>query len=324
MLSKFGEFLRNTRELNHLSIEEISNITKIDKKFIEEMESGNFEFQPMVYIKAFLKSYAKAVNLDPDDVLKKFEMAKNNKDADSFTKTSNSVSNTNDNSVTIVQKVSSNNTSDEKPILTFSDDTYQQSNQSMPEYSTNDINHDGYSKIGYQKTSKIYIISAFILLVVLVIAAYIYKNNGSLWGNEEIVVNNNPTLYEEKQQPDTAKVSIGDNSQIPNDSLSLTISYSKISWTRIIPDENKKATFEKIGQEGQSFTIKAKNKFFVWVGNASAINLQFNGNNVEFDNKRIASIRLEIDSTGKATEIIPPKKVESTTITGINENNETR
>jgi len=194
----------------------------------------------------------------------------------------------------------------------------------MPEYSTNDINHDGYSKIGYQKTSKIYIISAFILLVVLVIAAYIYKNNGSLWGNEEIVVNNNPTLYEEKQQPDTAKVFIGDNSQIPNDSLSLTISYSKISWTRIIPDENKKATFEKIGQEGQSFTIKAKNKFFVWVGNASAINLQFNGNNVEFDNKRIASIRLEIDSTGKATEIIPPKKVESTTITGINENNETR
>ena len=45
-------------------------------KFLEAMENGDFSFLPELYVKAFTKQYAKAVNLDEDVIIKKYEASK--------------------------------------------------------------------------------------------------------------------------------------------------------------------------------------------------------------------------------------------------------
>ena len=50
-------------------------ITRIDIKFLEALDNGNFGFLPDLYVKAFIKQYAKAVDLDEQETVKKYEDA---------------------------------------------------------------------------------------------------------------------------------------------------------------------------------------------------------------------------------------------------------
>ncbi|MCK7516561.1 MAG: helix-turn-helix domain-containing protein [Ignavibacteriales bacterium] len=49
--------------------------TRIDFKFLEAIDNGNFSFLPDLYVKAFIKQYAKAVDLDEQETIKKYEDA---------------------------------------------------------------------------------------------------------------------------------------------------------------------------------------------------------------------------------------------------------
>ncbi len=295
MLIQFGQYLKSVREMNNLSIEDISNITKIDKKFIIEMENGNFEFQTPVFIKAFIKSYAKAVNLDPDDVLKKYELALNNKDTDVFIKTE--------------MPASTDTTTQEKPKITFGEDTPTTNYNDV----TNQINHDGYSKIGYQKTPYIYIGAAVVLIVVIVLLIYYFRTDTNPFENKDIVVNNQPKYEQEVVAPNNNTNTTQNIDQAKSDSLVLKITYTKDCWTRIVPDDKKSATIDFVGKPGDTKIVKAKEGFMVWLGNSSATSMSLNDKIIDYDNKRIASIRLNIDSLGNAFEMIPPKKTEQAT-----------
>ncbi len=80
ILKKFAAELKKTREKNKLTIDQIFTKTRIDKKFLNAIEEGNFSILPEVYIRAFIKEYSKTIGLDPDEVLKKFELAQRNED----------------------------------------------------------------------------------------------------------------------------------------------------------------------------------------------------------------------------------------------------
>ena len=73
MFEQLAEELKQARINNHLSIQQLSNVTRIDIKFIEAMENGDFTYLPELYVKAFTKQYAQAVNLDENIIIKKFE-----------------------------------------------------------------------------------------------------------------------------------------------------------------------------------------------------------------------------------------------------------
>jgi cytoskeletal protein RodZ len=75
MLDKFAEYLREARLKNGATIQQIGAKTRIDIKFLEAIDSGNFGFLPDLYVKAFLKQYAKAIGLDENDTIKKYEEA---------------------------------------------------------------------------------------------------------------------------------------------------------------------------------------------------------------------------------------------------------
>lgn len=58
--------LKAAREKLNLSLEDISIATKINVKFLQAIEEGNLHFLNEVYVRAFVRAYAKEVGLDPE------------------------------------------------------------------------------------------------------------------------------------------------------------------------------------------------------------------------------------------------------------------
>lgn len=79
MLKKFAEDLKKQRESLGISLMDIAGETKLHHSIFEKMEKGDFDFQPPTYIKAFLRQYAKILRLNPDDVLKNYDLARQGK-----------------------------------------------------------------------------------------------------------------------------------------------------------------------------------------------------------------------------------------------------
>jgi cytoskeletal protein RodZ len=76
MLDRFADQLRKARLKKGVSLQQMTAITRIDFKFLEAIDNGNFGFLPELYVKAFIKQYARAVDLDEQETIKKFEDAK--------------------------------------------------------------------------------------------------------------------------------------------------------------------------------------------------------------------------------------------------------
>jgi cytoskeletal protein RodZ len=68
---ELGQLLRKARLEKGISLEDLQEVTKIRKRYLEAIEEGNFKVLPgTFYIRAFIKSYAEAVGLDPNEVLR--------------------------------------------------------------------------------------------------------------------------------------------------------------------------------------------------------------------------------------------------------------
>lgn len=68
-LSELGNRLRMAREEKGISLEELQTLTKIQKKYLVGIEEGNYEKMPgRFYARAFIKQYAEAVGLQPDEL----------------------------------------------------------------------------------------------------------------------------------------------------------------------------------------------------------------------------------------------------------------
>ncbi|MCP4397295.1 MAG: helix-turn-helix domain-containing protein [bacterium] len=71
---KFGESLRKERELRGITLEEISQHTKVHTRFLEAIENDDLSLLPAkAFAKGFLRSYARMVDLDEEFVLSNFE-----------------------------------------------------------------------------------------------------------------------------------------------------------------------------------------------------------------------------------------------------------
>lgn len=70
----FGEYLARERRLRNISLEEISQRTRISMKMLRALEEGRWEDLPAeVYVKGFLRSYARYVGLDENEVILRYE-----------------------------------------------------------------------------------------------------------------------------------------------------------------------------------------------------------------------------------------------------------
>jgi len=80
----FGEFLKSKRLEKKMSLEDVFLQTKIRPNILEEIENENIEFFPdKLFLKSFLKSYANAVETDPNEVLDMYEQLMKESENDS-------------------------------------------------------------------------------------------------------------------------------------------------------------------------------------------------------------------------------------------------
>jgi transcriptional regulator with XRE-family HTH domain len=68
-----GEQLKNQRKARGISLVEVSEHTKIGKKYLEALEEGSYDTMPCeTYIRGFLRAYAKYLELDDESLIKQY------------------------------------------------------------------------------------------------------------------------------------------------------------------------------------------------------------------------------------------------------------
>lgn len=66
----FGSWLRSQRELRQVELETITQSSKINIRYLEALERDRFDLLPAtIFVRGFLREYARIVGLDPDEVL---------------------------------------------------------------------------------------------------------------------------------------------------------------------------------------------------------------------------------------------------------------
>ena len=75
-LAAFGRHLVQERELRGLTREDVVRATRLPASAVEAIESGDAERSPhRAYVVVYLRGYAAAVGLDPDEVVLRYEEA---------------------------------------------------------------------------------------------------------------------------------------------------------------------------------------------------------------------------------------------------------
>ena len=78
MRKNFGQMMRSAREVTCLSTEQVSEITRISKTFIDSLETGDLHLLPgFVFGRGFIRNLCKAYGVAQDDYLEAFELAAN-------------------------------------------------------------------------------------------------------------------------------------------------------------------------------------------------------------------------------------------------------
>ena len=72
-MQSFGGRLRHERERRHIDLKSIAESTKISIPLLEGLERGDVSRWPSgIFRKSFIRSYAEAIGLDPEPVVREF------------------------------------------------------------------------------------------------------------------------------------------------------------------------------------------------------------------------------------------------------------
>ncbi len=69
-----GTFLKKEREKKKISLDDVSEETKIGKKYLKAIEKGEFDIFPAeTYTIGFIKNYARAIGVDPEEAVRLYK-----------------------------------------------------------------------------------------------------------------------------------------------------------------------------------------------------------------------------------------------------------
>src|ERR1700730_12695700 len=72
-LALFGEELRREREIRGISLKEISDATKISKRFLEAIEHTDHKTLPApVFTRGFAREYARYLGLNAEEIVNRY------------------------------------------------------------------------------------------------------------------------------------------------------------------------------------------------------------------------------------------------------------
>jgi len=284
MLDRFAEQLRKARLKKGVSLQQMAARTRIDLKFLEAIDTGNFSFLPDLYVKAFIKQYAKAVDLDEQETLKKYEDVIAGKVIEDDEPKS-----------LLEQKIEISNTQPEpeieKPIPIF--------DGSSPASKTPVNNDDKKKKL------RVLIYSAGVVLAGVIIFFALMNRSST------IVVEELP--YEKVLEESSARYQVGeekvDSTPVVFNSDSLTLQFVNAdsidsAWVMVIYDDLKKEDFLLYPKNTK--TIHAIDNFKFTLGNSGVILLRLDDQLLNFDGKRGSVRHYEITRKGIQRLNSPP------------------
>jgi cytoskeletal protein RodZ len=265
-LESFAQELKAKREEKNITIRDIYERTRIDAKYLEEIEKGNFDFMPDVYMRAFIRKYADAVDFSQEEAVKMYDAARKGKSIEEVT-------------------VNATNTNDATPKL--SDD------ENTSEAST-------YSDLTDKKNNTTIIIGVILGIVVIVAAYYFAIYNG----NDEIIVEPKieEILNERNEVNETPKFKIEKSDTtlkseiVKRDSLLLKINTIDTSWFRITIDNSTKDEF--ILNPNRTKVLSAQSKINLLLGNAGGVEFFLNGKKLQFSGRKGEIKNISIDANG--------------------------
>ncbi|WP_066396282.1 helix-turn-helix domain-containing protein [Neobacillus mesonae] len=73
-MTELGNRLKEARLAKNLSLDDLQSMTKIQKRYLIGIEEGNYSTMPgNFYVRAFIKQYAEALELNPDEIFETYK-----------------------------------------------------------------------------------------------------------------------------------------------------------------------------------------------------------------------------------------------------------
>jgi len=278
MLDRFAEQLKKARLKKGASLQQIAAKTRIDIKFLEAIDNGNFGFLPDLYVKAFIKQYAKAIDLDEQETIQNYEDALQGK---------------------LIEKDEPKSLLEQKVDLR-STLPQQESEKLAPVYDGSESTQKTPFKVGdlNKKIRMVIYISGAMLVTAAIF--FVFFNRSST-----IIVKEPPyekVLEETKERYQIKGESEQESSDLVNtDSLALQfVNADSVdsAWVMVIYDDLKKEDF--LLYPRNSKTVYATDNFKFTLGNSGVIVLKLDDKPIEFEGKK-GSVR-HYEVTGKGIQ----------------------
>ncbi len=287
MLNKFAAELKEARQKSEISLQQIAAKTRIDFKFLENIENGNFSFMPEIYIKAFIRDYAKSIGLDDQVILKKFDAARHGKQYDESGNVEEEI------------KKPKSEKEEAKPKSIQAQSivrTYEAYNPPSQETGSS-------AKFDKKKMTLTGIAGGVVILLLIVYFGFIHSSSEIIVPEksyDEVIKDNKPRFEQAVPNPQTADVT----NTAAGDSLSLLVQTDDSSWIKLLLDGSRVVEYTLLPHSFKE--IKALKNFQMIVGNAAAIQFKLNNKPLSFKGGKNEVKYVSIDSTGLKYLQTPP------------------
>lgn len=245
-----GDILRREREKQNLTIQDIEKETSIRALYIEALEKGEYDKLPgEVYAKGFIKNYANFLELDGEDMVKKFIMEIS--------------------PATIAPE-------ENKPAVEKSDAAEKIPAAENPAISKTRAQKRAESNADSENDKRKYIVAAAAALIFL-IGGLIFSFSG---GEDGTVAQQEVTKPVETQPeaPPAAPQPQQVAQVIPPSGVNLQATFSGDCWTQVFIDGA--LVYEGMINAGQTFDWNGTQNVNVVLGNAGAANFIMNGQDI--------------------------------------------
>lgn len=291
MFDELAKELKTAREKNLMTLAQVASKSKIDLKFLEAMEHGDFAFLPDLYVRAFVKNFARTVGLDENKIYKKFEAARKGipyvEEPPEYHE--------------ILRQASE--VSKQKTIPSLSQEN-QSVRKTKPEIKKKDslftfdaVGENNPAQNIASSISKRNLIVGGSALGAILLFTFVYFLFFDK--SEQIIVVEKPIedvilqnqRYVEDEQSNSNEVGVG-----ISDSLVLMINANDTSWIKVSIDDQ--ASGEFILLPNSQKIVKAKTNYKLTLGNSGAIKLMLNNKQLPFSGRSKAPLNLLIDRKG--------------------------
>ncbi|MGM0507835.1 MAG: helix-turn-helix domain-containing protein [Fusobacteriota bacterium] len=251
----FGEILKKERKKQGLTIEDVAQETKIQKRYLRDIESGNLNDIPGgVYVKGFLKNYAEYLKMEKSEIMENYQEYLELKEKKE----------------SVVEEIGS------------------KKNSFQPEV---------FNKL------KIGIIGVIALVVIVFSGKFFYDANyektaipsteigtpheDSTLDNQDNLINKEEKMDVDPEETpadsdeeDSKKKEDSDISESQNKIKKLVLNAKGRSWLEV--KKNEEIIFNGYIQNGETYEVESSEKISVKIGDASNIEVNFNGENLGF------------------------------------------